>query len=271
MWARVFSAMTLALTTVAPSYADDDNRTVKGIEDNSFLIEEAYNQERGVVQHIATLHRQQRNWFFGFTQEWPLGSQDHQFSYTVPYSWLRNEDRRVHGLGDVELNYRWQALYEKDWQPAFAPRFSLILPTGDSREELGVGSPGVGLLLPFSKVISDRVALHANLGITSHFDVRGHQPTSYLAGGSAVYAVTREFNLLLEALAEREESVNDERQLEREDSLTISPGFRYAFNLKPGQLVLGLGAPIRFTREATDYGAFVYLSFEHKFLRTRNK
>ena len=55
-----------------------------GDSGQSFLLEEAYNQEAGVVQHIQALRREQRSWFYTFTQEWPLGGQDHQFSYTVP-------------------------------------------------------------------------------------------------------------------------------------------------------------------------------------------
>jgi hypothetical protein len=61
----------------------------KGIQDNSFLIEEAYNQEPGVVQHILNVPI---NFINGsceiapsFTQEWPIFSQTHQFSYTIPY------------------------------------------------------------------------------------------------------------------------------------------------------------------------------------------
>jgi hypothetical protein len=46
----------------------------KGIQDNSFLIEEAYNQEPGVVQHIGSFRRQGRDRFFTFSQELPLGS-----------------------------------------------------------------------------------------------------------------------------------------------------------------------------------------------------
>ena len=34
---------------------EEDPRPAKGIQDNSFLIEEAYNQESGVVQHILNL------------------------------------------------------------------------------------------------------------------------------------------------------------------------------------------------------------------------
>ena len=46
------------------------------IQDNSFLVEEAYNQERGVVQHINTFARARGGgWEYGFTQEWPVRGQ----------------------------------------------------------------------------------------------------------------------------------------------------------------------------------------------------
>lgn len=53
---------------------------------NSFLIEEAYNQERGVIQHISTFSRMwnSKDWSYSFTQEWPgLRDPRHQFSYTL--------------------------------------------------------------------------------------------------------------------------------------------------------------------------------------------
>ena len=60
----------------------------KGIQDNSFFIEEAYNQEPGVVQHIFNLAidftNGSREIAPSFTQEWPVFSQTHQFSYTIP-------------------------------------------------------------------------------------------------------------------------------------------------------------------------------------------
>lgn len=62
----------------------DEPRPIEGIEDNSFLIEEAYNQEQGVVQHIFNAAHisdsRRQGWSFNFTQEWPVFSSDHQFS-----------------------------------------------------------------------------------------------------------------------------------------------------------------------------------------------
>lgn len=50
-----------------------NKRPIDVIEDNSLLIEEAYNQEPGVVQHISTVaynnDSHQRGWTFSFTQE----------------------------------------------------------------------------------------------------------------------------------------------------------------------------------------------------------
>src|SRR4051794_16707075 len=55
------------------------------IQDNSFLVEEAYNQEPRVVQHIfAMLRDGDHHWTGTFTQEWPAGGLAHQLSYTLP-------------------------------------------------------------------------------------------------------------------------------------------------------------------------------------------
>ncbi len=67
----------------------------KGIQDNSFFIEEAYNQEPGVVQHIFNLAidftNGSREIAPSFTQEWPVFSQTHQFSYTIPYLFTEDD------------------------------------------------------------------------------------------------------------------------------------------------------------------------------------
>ena len=53
-----------ALAWAGPPSAPD----TKPIQDNSFLIEEAYNQERGVVQHINTFQRvHSGDWVYTFT------------------------------------------------------------------------------------------------------------------------------------------------------------------------------------------------------------
>jgi len=81
-----------------------------------------------VVQHIFTAiynnDSRNRGGNFNFTQEWPVFSQDHQFSYSVPSSHFIDGADRISGSGDILLNYRYQALEEGHVKPAFAPPFS---------------------------------------------------------------------------------------------------------------------------------------------------
>src|ERR1043166_1623725 len=99
------SALLIALVTTAHAAETPPKTPIDGIEDNSFLIEEAYNQEPGVVQHIFNAiyvnDPKNRGWTFSFTQEWPVFGQEHQLSYTIPSSALRQEGERVRGIGDI--------------------------------------------------------------------------------------------------------------------------------------------------------------------------
>jgi hypothetical protein len=73
--------------------------TAVQIQDNGFLLEEAYNQEAGVVQHINTFTRSSAGaWTYSFTQEWPLGGIAHQLSYTIR---LQHADADGTGLGTL--------------------------------------------------------------------------------------------------------------------------------------------------------------------------
>jgi hypothetical protein len=107
----------------------------RAIEDNSFFIEEAFNQEEGIMQHITNGYFQSRKkeYTLSFTDEWPIGSQIHQLSITIPYESTRGGSG---GLSDLSINYRYQLWDDKDWC-WISPRLSIILPTGKSSEDLG--------------------------------------------------------------------------------------------------------------------------------------
>jgi len=257
----------LQLSLVSLSVAEP---LAKGIQDNSFFVEEAYNQEPGVVQHILNVPV----FFTGsgkestpsFTQEWPVFSQTHQFSYTLPHTFAEEES----GLEDIRLNYRLQALMESEWDPAFAPRFSLVIPTGDADKGFGHARLGYEINLPFSKIVSNRWSVHFNAGGSVFPDVNDRDLVNYNLGGSAIYAVSSNFNLLLESVAFWEEDVDNERNVDRTLTALLSPGARYAFNLpNEAQLVVGLAVPIGLTSDSPDYGLFFYCSFEHPFVRTK--
>lgn len=252
--------------------------TAEGIQDNSFLIEEAYNQEPGMVQHILNIvHSANRHagassdeWTFVFTQEWPLFSQAHQLSYTVPFTFLDEQGRSTSGFGDVLLNYRYQALTETKTRPAFAPRLSLILPTGDADEGFGDDTVGYQLNLPLSKVLNDRWTVHGNAGATLLPDVERHDLLNYNLGASVIYAVSSDFNLMLESVVNWDEEVRENGGTRRDAAVVLSPGLRYAFNHpNDAQTVIGLAVPIGLTSAAPDFGVFLYASFEHFFFRPK--
>jgi len=147
----------LLILTCNALLAQEENKTqfVKAIEDNSYFIEEAYNQEDGVVQHINNGYytmSPSKDFMYSFTQEWPVKSQKHQFSYTIGYSWLNSNE--VNGTPDFLVNYRYQLTGHDDFI-TLAPRFSVILPTGSEKKGLGNGVWGYQLNLPMSKRLTN--------------------------------------------------------------------------------------------------------------------
>lgn len=272
----LISAVVLCLGLPAAWAAEE--RPIDVIEDNSFLIEEAYNQEAGVVQHIFnavyTNDSRNRGWSFNFTQEWPIFSQDHQFSYTIPSYRIVEGSDRVYGVGDILLNYRYQALYEGEVLPAFSPRFSLILPTGSRDRGTGNNVVGYQWNLPFSKKVASRFAMHANFGLTYLPHVKappagtGSSPkqslTSYNVGGSAIVALLPRLHFMLEWVGNFDQDFNDAGKRERLFQSTISPGLRAAvINEEKLQVVVGAAAPIGLNRNTDNHSAFLYLSIEH--------
>lgn len=255
------------------------DRPVDGFSDNSFLVEEAYNQEAGVVQHIVGMYYNvtrrrgpdDRNWDNAFTQEWPFFTQTHQLSYTVPFSFLESGGRRESGIGDVLLNYRWQALFKEDSLTALAPRLSLVLPTGNEHRGLGEGTLGFQWNLPFSTAIGDRWFFHLNAGGTWLPDpasTGGRSVYHHSIGASVIYAATPTLHLLLESIGNWEEALDARGRRQYDFSPVVLPGVRKAFNFdNDSQLVLGVAAPIGVGGHAPDYGVFLYVSFEHFFRR----
>ena len=259
--------------------ASAQQEPIEVIEDNSFLIEEAYNQEPGVVQHIFQAiysnDPRQRGWAFAFTQEWPIYGQDHQFSYTVLSYHLINDGDRQYGIGDTLLNYRYQALDEGPGKPAFAPRFSLILPTGNRGKGTGNGVVGYQWSLPFSKKVASRLALHGNFGVTYLPHVRSPMDNGQLSpkrslvspwvGGSAIYALLPRLHLMLEWLSIIQDNINGSGRAVRTFNPLLSPGFRAAVvNEEDLQIVVGAGIPIGLNRQVNNLSGFFYFSVEHK-------
>lgn len=237
------------------------------IEDNSFLIEEAYNQEEGVIQYIQAYQysHQSKEWLYTLTQEIPFPNQTHQVSYTLPLAHVR-ADESTTGLGDIALNYRYQLIATET--VAFAPRVSAILPTGDYKKGLGNGRLGYQVNLPLSIVMYDQWISHWNAGATftpNAKEASGGKAdlTAYSYGASIIYLQTETFNWMLEYVRTNAQVVLPDNSKQRDDVAFINPGFRMAKNYASGwQMVSGLSFPIGVGPSRDDNGVLLYLSFE---------
>jgi hypothetical protein len=241
------------------------------IRDNSFLVEEAYNQEDGVIQHISAFMRlrDSREWVYSFTQEWPAPTLKNQISFTVPLQRPAGGTGAASGVGDVALNYRYQARGGGEERVALAPRLSLLLPTGEEREGRGVGGAGVQVNLPLSIEVSRRLASHSNVGATFVPSARNDvgdeaSVTGFHAGQSFVWLLRPTLNLMLEAAWSSDEEVAGPGRTSRASAFFVSPGLRAAFNFESGlQIVPGLAFPVGLGGSRGENGVFLYLSFEH--------
>jgi hypothetical protein len=255
-------AATIVLALVGASAARAQNQPFE-ILDNSFLVEEAFNQEPGIFQNIFGLRHDGDAGEAGFTQEWPLFTQTHQFSFTVAAFGLD----RSWAFGDVMVNYRWQASMESAARPAFSPRLSIILPSGDAAKGFGEGSPGWQVNLPFSKQFGDAY-LHWNAGFThlpnADGDSTEHNLFTPHVAMSGIWRLRPMFNLMLETVFAWDEFIAGAGE-ERDRVVTLSPGFRTGWNSGDNQTIFGLAVPVTFAGGKADPGVFGYFSHELPF------
>jgi hypothetical protein len=242
------------------------------IEDNSMFVEEAFNQEDRVVQHISNLvflPVNENNTYFSFTQEWPAFGLKHQLSYTFQYYSFGND--KVSGFGDIYLNYRYQLSYKENFV-ACSPRLSLIIPSGNHAKRLGDGSWGMQFNLPVSKRWTNHFINHFNIGATYFFKVTqdeiefSRSMVSYFGGISSIWLVSDKFNLMLECMAYMVANPDLDNHIDYVNENIVAPAFRYAINVKNLQIVPGISVPFSLSKASGNgIGIFFYLSFEHPY------
>ena len=230
------------------------------IVDNSFLVEEAFNQEPRIFQNIVGATWQEAgHWQVTFTQEWPAPGTRHQLSYTLSGG---STGQRA-SFGDVLVNYRLQVLDEGPGRPAFSPRISAILPSG--REVDGAGDSGLQVNLPFSKQHHD-FYFHWNGGFT--WLPRGERAdlVSPAVAASAIYRLRPMVNLMLESVVGWQAGDSESGAVEHTANITISPGVRGGWNLKEDtQIVIGAALPVTRSAGDTSVALFMYFSYELPF------
>jgi hypothetical protein len=270
----ILMSSVLAVATTASAQKSAPAPDVHPIQDNSFLVEEAYNQEKGVVQHISTFARTAggATWNYTFTQEWPIAGQRHQLGYTLRIARVEDEAAGGQaGFGDILLNYRYQLIGSGESAVALAPRFSVLAPSGASRRGLGAGGAGLQVNLPLSIAPPGSFVVHSNIGATytpDAHDAAGNRAATldYGLAQSVVWLIAPKLNLLLEAAWLSRQVVVGPARTERSAEFLLSPGIRAAVDLRSGlQIVPGLAIPIGLGASRGQRSIFAYLSLEHPF------
>jgi len=276
------------------SYAQNDTIPRKGsylehgqpvIEDNSMFIEEAFNQEAGIIQHISNLIIDDGNVIYAYTQEIPLADVKHQLSFGISYNSFKkpdelqqfgNSEYLTHGIGDLFINYR-PLLSGKNAWALVIPRFTLIAPLGDARYGFGAGAWGGQFNLAVTKRLGKKFVTHYNAGYTAFakadyysVDTEGapkfvHERnlTGTNLGVSAIWFVTPRFNLMTEYACMFQQEFMDLGTVGLNRNVVINPGFRFAVDIGKVQIVPGAGIPLNFVNGSfQNSAAFIYLSIE---------
>lgn len=261
---RAASISSLCLTLLFTTSATRRLSAQQKLEDNSFLAEEAYNQDPRVVQHISTAELHHGATLFSFTQEWPVHGQRRQLSYTL----TADQDNGFR-MGDGLLNFRYQAVGKGEDKVWVAPRLSAIIPVGDANKLGGNGGYGLDGVIPVSWEAAERLTMNLDVGGTwrpsaeNALGAKAGTFEPYMAA-SAIIFVTPMFNLLAETTWRGSETVVSDGHASRTSDHALLLGARYGFNL-PGHLQLVPGAAWMPAIDDTPTRSFLYFSAEHPF------
>jgi hypothetical protein len=275
---KISALLLLLFIAGSPIAAQTGQTDEPKIQDNSFLVEEAYNQEFGVVQHIQTFTRdwETHDWVYTFTQEWPIDLDPrHQFSYTIPVVHSGDFPRSGAGVAGAALNYRYQLIGNGDSTVAFAPRVSALLPIGDVTRGRGPDATGVQIQLPLSVVVNRKLVTHWNLGTTivpNAKSASGEKATTYgyNFGQSFIWTMKPRFNLMLETVFISSEDAFARDETVRSNTILLNPGVRWAYNFANGlQIVPGIAVPVGVGPSSGEKGIFLYLSLEHPYRKLK--
>lgn len=251
-------------------------------EDNSFLLEEAINQER-VSQYVSNFYFDNLrggSFLYSFAHEFPLWSSRHQLSYELLY-YLQNSTESINrggGFGDINVSYHFQASGKKAWAMV-VPAMTLIIPTGKS----GYGSGGFGgqFNLLVTKSLSRKLVTHYNAGYTfiSQADfyqstITGTPALSFEKdlhyknlGASLIWYQGRKFNWFIEYISNFLTDIKVDGTSSDRHQLTLNPGLRFAIDHNRIQIVPGVSTPFIFTDgKFNRLGLFFYISFEPEYL-----
>jgi hypothetical protein len=206
-------------------------------------------------------------------QEWPLFSEKHQVSFSLPADLLVKRPDGNRGVGDFTLEYSYFLLGNNESRITVSPGVGVSLPTGSVTKGLGVGGAGALVKLPISVMLIRRFASNSTVEfgyVPSAKNTEGDQfhLRNYEVGQSFVWFARPKFNVLVEAVWERSRATNGGGFKEIESDAFVSPGVRWAHVFQNGvSIIPGVAVPIGVGPSRGHRSLFFYFAVEHRFKR----
>jgi hypothetical protein len=251
-------------------------------EDNSFLLNEAFTQEKGIMQFISTIYHDNlhdKNFSCTFTHEIPLNHHRHQVSYSLRYNFMQPQatSQDNDGWGDTDIGYAYMLSGKEAWIMV-VPQLTIIIPTGDPSRDLGYGGLGGRLALTITKRLSRKLVSHYNASYTivhkadRYNEISGEKVKAFEKtlhdqdlAGSIIWYPVRKVNIMLEYISSFRSQISTSGTISKIQESVVNPGFRLALDLKTLQIIPGLSVPIAFSNDyQRQTGVFVYLSIESR-------
>jgi hypothetical protein len=255
---------------------EDENPLERFLQSNGLLVETAYHQEAGEVQHAVSVSRSSKDgWASVVSQEWPVFGEKHQVTFSLPAEVFLKRPDGIRGVGDLTLEYSYFLVGDNKSKITVSPGVGFSIPTGSVAKGLGAGGAGVSVKLPISVMLSKRFASNSNveLGYVSRAkNAEGDRFRlwNYEVGQSFVWFVRPKFNVLVEAIWDRSKAANRDSFREIENEIFVSPGVRWAHVFHNGlSIIPGVATPLGLGPSRGDHRIFFYLAIEHPFRRGR--
>ncbi|MBB4637330.1 hypothetical protein FHS01_003366 [Longimicrobium terrae] len=218
------------------------------IEVSGLWVEEAYNQEAGVLQQTVRGAAGEDGWTVEVEQEWPILSERHQLSLEV--------EAGGDGVEAVGAGYRLLVLGGDDEPLTLSPGIAVEYPMDSGDVEFQA-------LLPLAVQVAENWTANA-LGAVN-LTVEEEEKREWFAGGSLFWRARPYANLIVEAVYTRGDSpFPGDGQVE---SAYVLPGVQVAVPVGGLHLVPGVGVPVGFGPSRGRAGVMLYLSTEVGFGR----
>lgn len=255
---------------------EDEKPFGRFLQSNGLLVETAYHQEAGEVQHSVSFARSSREgWASVVSQEWPVFSEKHQVSFSLPADVFIKRADGNRGAGDLALEYSYFLIGDNKSKVTVSPGIGFSVPTGSVVKGLGAGGAGASAKLPVSVMLTRRFASNSTVELRYMSRARNAEGDrfrlwNYEVGQSFVWFARPKFNVLVEGVWGRSKAANSDGFREIENEVFVSPGVRWAHVFHNGlSIIPGVAVPIGVGPSQGDHRIFFYLAIEHPFKRVR--